>query len=130
MDKHTTHSAPTRLGYEIIRDHVLPGILGKHEDDILYWAGKDVARKFPIFSVDELPDFFAEAGWGTLTPFPGKTSKDEAVFILNQEDQILLEKDPINLKLDSLPNSSRSSTVYLQSAMVKRFRKKIIFGSK
>ncbi|WP_339250827.1 YslB family protein [Sporosarcina sp. FSL W8-0480] len=98
MDKHTTHSAPTRLGYEIIRDHVLPGILGKHEDDILYWAGKDVARKFPIFSVDELPDFFAEAGWGTLTPFPGKTSKDEAVFILNQEDQILLEKRSYQLE--------------------------------
>ena len=57
---------PTRFGYEILRDHVLPSILGQHEGDILYWSGKEIARKFPIFSVDELPIFFTEAGWGVL----------------------------------------------------------------
>ncbi|MDW0118142.1 YslB family protein [Sporosarcina thermotolerans] len=93
-----TYDTHTRLGYEILRDHVLPKILGKHEDDILYWAGKDVARKFPIFSVNELPDFFIEAGWGTLTPFSGKTSKDEAIFILNQEDRTVLEKRSYQLE--------------------------------
>lgn len=90
MDKHTNES-PTRLGYEIIRDHVLPNILGKHEDEILYWSGKEVARKFPIFSTDELPDFFQEAGWGRLFLHEGKTAKDEALFILEQNDATLLE---------------------------------------
>ena len=64
--ENTTYDSPTRFGYEILRDHVLPSILGKHEDEILYWAGKEVARKFPIFGIDELPDFFQEAGWGPL----------------------------------------------------------------
>ena len=27
------------FGYEIIRDHLLHSILGKHEEDVLYWAG-------------------------------------------------------------------------------------------
>ena len=69
MNKMKTNNSgtPTRFGYEIIRDHVLPSILGKNEAEILYWAGKEVARKFPIFTTEELPSFFVEAGWGTLT---------------------------------------------------------------
>lgn len=72
---------PTQFGYEILRDHVLPNILGVHEGDILYWAGKDVARKFPIFHIEELPTFFTEAGWGQLTL--EKTKKEEAFYLLD-----------------------------------------------
>ena len=49
---------------KLLRDHVLPSILGQHEEDILYWAGKEIARKFPVFTIEELPIFFTEAGWG------------------------------------------------------------------
>lgn len=76
----TNKNAPTQFGYDILRDTVLPLLLGKHEDDILYWAGKEVARKFPIFSLEELPTFFQEAGWGLLTL--EKESKDEAIYHL------------------------------------------------
>lgn len=65
--KNEVTDCESHLGYEILRNQVLPSILGKHEDDILYWAGKEVARQFPIFSMDELPEFFNQAGWGTLT---------------------------------------------------------------
>jgi len=75
-----TQGTPTRFGYELLRDHVLPSVLGNHEGEILYWAGKEIARKFPIFSIDELPTFFEEAGWGTLSL--EKTSKKEAFYIL------------------------------------------------
>lgn len=37
------------FGYDILRDYLLPTILGKHEKDVLYWAGKDLARKFPVW---------------------------------------------------------------------------------
>lgn len=93
-----TYETPTRLGYEIIRDHVLPNILGNHEDEILYWSGKEIARKFPIFSIDELPDFFREAGWGSLVTHEGKTAKDEALFILEQSDTTLLKNRSYNLE--------------------------------
>ncbi len=74
------HSHVTSFGYEIIRDHVLASILGKHEKDILYWAGKDLARKFPLYSMEEAISFFQEAGWGKLEL--EKNSKDSAHYIL------------------------------------------------
>lgn len=75
------------FGYELIRDHVLSTILGKHEEDILYWAGKDLARKFPLFSMEEMPSFFAEAGWGSLEL--EKQSKSEAYYIVTGDQEIL-----------------------------------------
>lgn len=77
-----TYDSPTRFGYDLLRDHVLPSILGKHENDILYWAGKEVARKFPVFGIEELPIFFKEAGWGPLNLV--KTSEDEALYVLTR----------------------------------------------
>lgn len=69
------------FGYEIIRDYVLSDILGKHESDILYWAGKSLARKFPLFSMDEAAQFFDEAGFGGLVL--EKSGKGETVFVLH-----------------------------------------------
>ncbi|MFF2755105.1 YslB family protein [Psychrobacillus sp. NPDC058041] len=74
------HSHVTSFGYELIRDHVLASILGKHEKDILYWAGKDLARKFPLYTMEEAMTFFHEAGWGTLQL--EKTAKDSAYYTL------------------------------------------------
>ncbi|MGE6259282.1 YslB family protein [Heyndrickxia sporothermodurans] len=54
------------FGYELIREILLPELLGKETPDILYWAGKLLARKFPLISIDEVISFFEEAGWGTL----------------------------------------------------------------
>lgn len=68
------------FGYEIIRDHVLSSILGKHEDDILYWAGKELARKFPCSDIQLIFSFFKDAGWGSLTL--EKELKDGAIYHL------------------------------------------------
>ena len=89
---------PTRLGYEILKDHVLPSILGKHQDEILYWAGKSVARKFPVFSSDEIPDFFQEAGWGPLSFSDTRTPKDEVWLTLHEEDTTLIENRSYQLE--------------------------------
>ncbi|WP_155591903.1 YslB family protein [Lysinibacillus cavernae] len=75
------------FGYEIIRDHILSSILGKHEDDVLYWAGKELARKFPCKSQDELIAFFADACWGNLELM--KESKDGRIFQLTNDPEIL-----------------------------------------
>ena len=55
------------FGYELIREILLPSILGDEAPDILYWAGKELARKFPLMTTDEIISFFEEAGWGSLT---------------------------------------------------------------
>lgn len=73
----------TQFGYELLRDHVLPSILGPNEKEILYWSGKEIARKFPVFQTDEIPMFFSTAGWGKLVL--EKLSKDEAFYLLTVE---------------------------------------------
>lgn len=68
------------FGTELYRDYVLPSILGKHEEDILYWAGKDLARKFSFSSLEDAISFFERANWGKLRL--EKQSKEEFIFIL------------------------------------------------
>ncbi|MGN7409380.1 MULTISPECIES: YslB family protein [unclassified Sporosarcina] len=93
---HESTGEPTRFGYELLRDHVIPGILGKHEDDILYWAGKEIARKFPVFSVDEIHDFFKEAGWGELSLV--SSGKEEADYQLSERITSPATKDSYHLE--------------------------------
>ena len=37
-----------------LRDVILPAILGKETDEMLYWIGKDIARQFPVGSLEDL----------------------------------------------------------------------------
>jgi predicted hydrocarbon binding protein len=55
------------FGYELIREVLLPEILGKDTPEVLYWAGKRLARKYPLKSFDEIVDFFTAASWGELS---------------------------------------------------------------
>lgn len=92
-----TYGTSTQFGYELIRDHVIPSVLGVHEGEILYWAGKELARKFPIFSIEEIPSFFIEAGWGNLTLV--KTSKKEVFYELaDDENAIKIEQRKFQLE--------------------------------
>jgi predicted hydrocarbon binding protein len=54
------------FGYELIREILLPEILGSESAEILYWAGKRLARKFPLQDFLEITDFFDKSGWGQL----------------------------------------------------------------
>ncbi|KAB2338766.1 DUF2507 domain-containing protein [Cytobacillus depressus] len=55
------------FGYELIREELLHDLLGDDTAEILYWAGKRLARKYPLESLSEIIDFFQEASWGNLT---------------------------------------------------------------
>jgi predicted hydrocarbon binding protein len=68
------------FGYELLREVLLPEILGKDTPEILYWAGKRIARKYPLKSFDEIIDFFSNASWGEL--ILKKETKDEFEFEL------------------------------------------------
>ncbi|MDQ0975625.1 putative hydrocarbon binding protein [Neobacillus niacini] len=68
------------FGYELIREFILPDILGKDTPEILYWAGKRLARNHPLNSLDEIIDFFSKASWGQLVLI--KERKDEIEFEL------------------------------------------------
>jgi predicted hydrocarbon binding protein len=60
-----SHHVPV-FGYELLREVLIPELLGKETSEILYWAGKRIARKYPLQSMEEIFSFFQSAGWGTL----------------------------------------------------------------
>lgn len=51
----------------ILRDALLPELLGDQQGAIDYWAGKALARRFPVGNPKDAALFFAQAGFGTLT---------------------------------------------------------------
>jgi hypothetical protein len=55
------------FAYSLLRNDLLPELLGQEEETILYWAGKHLAKKYPLASNDEICDFFQKARWGTLS---------------------------------------------------------------
>ncbi|OEH91904.1 YslB family protein [Bacillus solimangrovi] len=56
----------TAFSQELLRELIIPDLLGEDYDEIIYIAGKRLARNVTIESKDELINFFDEAGWGTL----------------------------------------------------------------
>lgn len=100
------------FGYEIVRDYILSSILGKHEGDVLYWAGKEVARKFPLFSMEEAATFFKEAGWGCLTL--EKESKDSRTYILTgDKDRLKIESRCFKIEAGFLAQQMQQHVGYL-----------------
>jgi predicted hydrocarbon binding protein len=89
------------FGYEMIRDILLPDILGKHTPEILYWGGKQLSRKFPLQSIEECSSFFDEAGWGALTVIEQK--KNEITFELRGSfiERRLSLKSDVTFKLEA-----------------------------
>lgn len=71
------------FGYNLIREDLLKDLLGKDTQDLLYWAGKRLARKYQLTSMEEIYDFFIEAGWGSLRM--KSESKNEFQFELESE---------------------------------------------
>lgn len=69
------------FAYDLIREDVLGEILGEHTNDILYWAGKSLARKHPLELMDEAPAFFQRAHFGELSV--EKMKKSETIYVLS-----------------------------------------------
>lgn len=65
------------FAYELIKEVVIPDLLGSEYSSMMYWAGKNIARKFPLDSWNDIPAFFQEAGWGNLALVEAKKNKIE-----------------------------------------------------
>lgn len=85
-----SHSTGTTLGSELLRDVLIPSLVGNNED-IMYWAGKLLARKLLLATDNDLRLFFEYAGWGTLTHI--KSKKEEHTFELSGE--------PVKVRFDA-----------------------------
>ncbi|KJE28331.1 YslB family protein [Geobacillus thermoleovorans] len=67
--------ALSAFGAELLRHSLLPDLLGKDAASLLYWAGKQLARRYPLETLDDVALFFERAGWGELST--GEERNDE-----------------------------------------------------
>ncbi|AOM82312.1 DUF2507 domain-containing protein [Salisediminibacterium beveridgei] len=63
------------FGYDILRNDLIPELLGEDEGMILYYSGKYLARKYAEDARMDLPAFFAKCGWGELTLIKEKSKQ-------------------------------------------------------
>ncbi|SEK88772.1 Protein of unknown function [Carnobacterium iners] len=54
------------LGQTLLRDVLIPNLLGNETNEILYWAGKELARQYPLSCIEDTILFFEKASFGTL----------------------------------------------------------------
>lgn len=59
--------SPRGFAYATLRDVILKSILGKETNGILYWIGKDLAREYPVASIDDVITLCDQLGFGNLT---------------------------------------------------------------
>ncbi|WEV54115.1 YslB family protein [Leuconostocaceae bacterium ESL0723] len=50
----------------LLRDALLSNLLQSDYDSITYWAGKELARQFPLETLDDIKTFFYAAGLGEI----------------------------------------------------------------
>lgn len=76
------------FSYDILRNDVIPELLGEDESMILYYSGKHLARKHQERALEDLALFFEQTGWGRLTMLkekPKQTSYElETPFEINE----------------------------------------------
>lgn len=74
------HSA-VGLNQGVLRDVLIPAILGEETSGILYWAGKDLAHQFPVSNSEQLILIVEQLGFGQLTK--QKNSAKQQVWLLS-----------------------------------------------
>ncbi|GKU81506.1 YslB family protein [Niallia sp. NCCP-28] len=88
-------------GYELLREILIPDLLGRDTPDLLYWAGKRIARMFPLENIEDARSFFAKAGWGTLEI--AKQTKNEIEYTITSPliEKRLKEKGKCSFQLEA-----------------------------
>lgn len=59
--------SPRGFANASMRDVLIPLILGKETDGIMYWIGKDLAREYPVASPAEITTLAKQLGLGDLS---------------------------------------------------------------
>ena len=75
-----TNSLGTTFGTLLLRDALISELVGP-DNNILYWLGKSLARKFNLKTLEDIMAFFLNANLGKLEQI--RVKKDEHIFELS-----------------------------------------------
>ncbi|MFD2705226.1 DUF2507 domain-containing protein [Salibacterium lacus] len=102
------------FNYTLLRETLLPALLGTEEPDILYWGGRRIAREYRKETTEEIQTFFQEAGWGELTLTSEKRKEMEFEMPLTREEKHLdrhLEAGFLAEQMEHLKNTSAETVI-------------------
>lgn len=74
------------LGHDVLRYVTLPHLLGQEKDSILYFVGRNLARKIHIENLDDMIYLFHKLKWGKLELI--KEKKRQLVFHLMADEVV------------------------------------------
>ncbi|MEC5422003.1 YslB family protein [Virgibacillus sp. C22-A2] len=81
-------------GYDILRYLCLPELLGRESNTLLYFMGRNLARKFDIKSMEDVFILFEKLGWGRLELI--KEKRKETIFYLMADAVVHRLEAPID----------------------------------
>ncbi|APC48094.1 YslB family protein [Virgibacillus halodenitrificans] len=81
-------------GYDILRYLGLPELLGTESNTLLYFLGRNLARKFEFNSMEDIVHLFEQLGWGYLEIV--KEKKETIIFQLMSDAIVQRLKAPID----------------------------------
>ncbi|WP_164216866.1 YslB family protein [Virgibacillus sp. YIM 98842] len=90
LDELNTNGA----GYDVLRYVGLPELLGNEADALLYFMGRNIARKLDIAEMDDILNCFDKLGWGKLELV--KQKKNQMVFHLMSDAVVYRLKSELN----------------------------------
>lgn len=73
-------------GYDVLRYISLPELLGPESDTLLYFMGRNLARKLTCDTIEDIYHIFEKLGWGTLELV--KSKRKELVFSLMSDSVV------------------------------------------
>jgi len=84
---------PTSIGHDIIRYISLPDIFGSEAHSLLYFTGRNLARKIEIKTKEDIIYIFDKLGWGRLEL--NKEKKRTMTFFLMSDEIVKRIQAPI-----------------------------------
>ncbi|ASN05063.1 YslB family protein [Virgibacillus necropolis] len=73
-------------GYDVLRYISLPELLGRESDTLLYFMGRNLARKLTFDTIEDIYYIFEKLGWGKLELI--KNKRKELTFSLMSDSVV------------------------------------------
>lgn len=83
------------IGQDILRYIALPDVLGPEKDTLLYFMGRNIARKFNFDKMEDVNYFFFKLKWGKLELI--KENKKQLTFHLMADDIVERMNAPLEV---------------------------------
>lgn len=97
LDEFSHHT----LSYDVLRYISLPSFLGEEKDTLLYFIGRNLARKFEIETMDDLYTLFKRLNWGNLEKVKQRRNSLTFHLMADEVAKRMLSSLPVDFRLES-----------------------------